>query len=328
MVFYRTYRPRRIADLDKTDVRDRIGTLLRSTSIPHALLFSGPRGTGKTSTARIVARVLNCENPKKGEPCNTCTNCVAIENGSHMDVIEIDAASNRGIDEMRELRENIALSPSMGNKKIYIIDEVHMLTREAFNALLKTLEEPPAHVVFILATTEAHKLPETIISRCIHMVFTKATKEELTRSLKRVIKGENITISDTALSLIAKSSDGSFRDAVKMLEQAVTENRLSEKDIAAITGQSGNTDVLDMLFQKDIRGALQHIEEQSNKGIDFSLYIQSLLEHLHEKMLKDPEDTHVRILIKYLTRAYTEMKTTSIPQLPLEMAVIEYCSRK
>ncbi|KKR71443.1 MAG: polymerase III, subunit gamma and tau protein [Candidatus Roizmanbacteria bacterium GW2011_GWB1_40_7] len=335
MVFYRTYRPKLISQLDKTDVRERIGSLLQSKSVPHAFLFSGPRGTGKTSTARIVAKALNCEHVDKKvttrvattiEPCNKCSNCLAIINGTHMDVIEIDAASNRGIDEIRELRDKIALSPSMGKKKIYIIDEVHMLTREAFNALLKTLEEPPVHVTFILATTEPHKLPGTIISRCVQITFSKATDQELKRSLNRVIAGEKVEISDKALSLIVKSADGSFRDAVKILEQAVSENRLSDADISLLIGLTGNIDLIEIVLHRDIKRALSSIEEQHQNGTDFSLYIQSLLEGLHEQLLENPENTEVKKLIKYLMRAYSETKTTSIPQLPLELAVIEYCS--
>ena len=328
MVFYRTYRPQLISELDKTDVRERISSVLKSKSIPHAFLFSGPRGTGKTSTARIVARVLNCEKITDGEPCNRCGNCVAIARGAHMDVVEIDAASNRGIDEIRELRDKIALSPSMGKKKIYIIDEVHMLTREAFNALLKTLEEPPAHAVFILATTEPYKLPDTIISRCVQIVFSKATDEELNRSLKRVVSGEKIKIADSALSLIAQSADGSFRDAVKILEQAVSQNLLSDIGIQTITGMRDTKDLIDIILQKDVKRALTQIEENQRNGADFILFLQVLLELCHKRLLNSPEDAELKVLTRYLMRAYSETKTTAIPQLPLELAVIEYCSNK
>ncbi|MBI4137414.1 DNA polymerase III subunit gamma/tau [Candidatus Roizmanbacteria bacterium] len=326
MVFYRTYRPQLLSELDKTDVRERITAVLKSTSVPHAFLFSGPRGTGKTSTARIVARILNCKKRKKGEPCNLCENCTAILAGTHMDVIEIDAASNRGIDEIRDLRERVAFAPAIGKQKVYIIDEVHMLTREAFNALLKTLEEPPAHVTFILATTEPYKLPDTIISRCVQIPFSKATHEELKRSLLRVVSGEKISVSDTALSLIARSADGSFRDAVKLLEQAVAENRLSDRDIVQVIGLARNTDLLEFILQRNIKKALSIIEEQFQNGTDFSLYIQTLLEDLHKQLLADPGNTEIKSLTKFLMRAYTETKTASIPQLPLELAVIEYCS--
>ncbi|MCR4264203.1 MAG: AAA family ATPase, partial [Candidatus Roizmanbacteria bacterium] len=251
-----------------------------------------------------------------------------IARGAHMDVMEIDAASNRGIDEIRELRDKIALSPSMGKKKIYIIDEVHMLTREAFNALLKTLEEPPAHAVFILATTEPYKLPDTIISRCVQIVFSKATDEELKRSLKRVVSGEKIKIADSALSLIAQSADGSFRDAVKILEQAVSQNLLSDIGIQTITGMRDTKDLIDIILQKDVKRALTQIEENQRNGTDFILFLQSLLELCHKRLLNSPEDAKLKVLTRYLMRAYSETKTTAIPQLPLELAVIEYCSNK
>ncbi len=194
MVFYRKYRPQNINELDSQDVRERLVSVLSKDNV-HAMLFTGPKGLGKTSTARIVAKVLNCESlTEKGrkagklEPCNKCDQCISISNGSNIDVLEIDGASNRGIDEIRDLREKIKLSSARANKKVYIIDEVHMLTTEAFNALLKTLEEPPSHVVFILCTTEPHKVPATIASRCFQISFKKATDEELTRALLRISK--------------------------------------------------------------------------------------------------------------------------------------------
>src|SRR3990167_11242532 len=189
MVFYRKYRPQKIEELDSKEVREKLYNVLESSSVPHAFLFTGSKGLGKTSTARIVAKVLNCEKKTKGiEPCNKCEQCVSITNGTNMDILEIDGASNRGIDEIRDLREKVKLSPMSATRKVYIIDEVHMLTQEAFNALLKTLEEPPSHVVFILCTTEPHKVPGTIISRCLRIQFKRATEEELVRSFGKIIK--------------------------------------------------------------------------------------------------------------------------------------------
>src|SRR5256885_10890679 len=175
MVFYRKYRPQIIDDLDSKAIRDTLHSVLKNDP-SHAFLFTGPKGLGKTSTARIVAKAVNCTAPKKDrkegiEPCGTCDQCVSITSGSNVDILEIDAASNRGIDEIRDLKEKIRLAPVLANRKVYIIDEVHMLTTEAFNALLKTLEEPPAHAMFILCTTEPHKVPPTILSRCFHIVF-------------------------------------------------------------------------------------------------------------------------------------------------------------
>ena len=232
MVLYRKYRPQKLSELDNEEISQRLIRVFSSAFIPHALLFAGPKGTGKTSAARIVAKVLNCERKvlkekdvilgtseartpesqsdsgrapikselarmtKSVEPCNVCETCVAITEGRHLDIIEIDAASNRGIDEIRDLREKIKLAPVSARFKVYIIDEVHMLTNEAFNALLKTLEEPPPHAVFILATTEPEKLPQTIVSRCIRFNFQRAKISEILNCLKRVIRGEKLKITD------------------------------------------------------------------------------------------------------------------------------------
>ncbi|NMC90541.1 MAG: DNA polymerase III subunit gamma/tau, partial [Smithella sp.] len=187
--------------------------------IGHAFLFSGPRGVGKTSVARILAKSLNCEKGPTATPCNKCTNCKEITEGRSMDVREIDGASNRGIDEIRELRENVKFAPAASKYKVYIIDEVHMLTREAFNALLKTLEEPPGHVIFIFATTENHKVPATILSRCQCYDFRRISLSQIAANLGRLAAKENIVISATALSWIAEAGDGSMRDALSILDQ-------------------------------------------------------------------------------------------------------------
>jgi len=222
MTFYLKYRPQKLDDLDILSVRNTLVNILKSGTIPHAYLFAGPKGTGKTSAARILAKAINCES--KNPPCNKCDQCVSITNGTNIDVIEMDAASNRGIDDIRALRDIIKLAPAKAKSKIYIIDEAHMLTIEASNALLKTLEEPPSHVYFILATTNPEKLIETIKSRTTLIQFTKATTEETKRSLKRIIKKEKfitksvMLIKNEELDQIIKLSEGSFRDAVKLLE--------------------------------------------------------------------------------------------------------------
>ena len=186
MVFYRKYRPQKIDELDNQSVRESLYSIFSKGNFPHAFLFTGPKGLGKTSTARIVAKAINCEkhkdlegirSEKEIEPCNKCEQCLSITNGNNLDIFEIDGASNRGIDEIRDLKEKIKLAPFKASKKVYIIDEVHMLTTEAFNALLKTLEEPPSHAVFILCTTEPHKVPATIVSRCLRINFTRATDD-------------------------------------------------------------------------------------------------------------------------------------------------------
>src|SRR3989339_1566953 len=228
MNLYLKYRPTTIEELDLSGVRRILGEIVKANKVAHAYLLTGPRGAGKTSAARVLARIVNCEeNGKKlGEPCNECSACKSILEGSAVDVIEIDAASNRGIDDIRELKEKIRLAPAILRKKVYIIDEVHMLTTEAFNALLKTLEEPPSHSLFILCTTELHKVPQTIVSRCVQIQFTKATPEEMQRSFARVIAGEGKEVIEEALIYLSKAVDGSFRDGVKILDQVLS---LSDK---------------------------------------------------------------------------------------------------
>ncbi|MBI4130297.1 DNA polymerase III subunit gamma/tau [Candidatus Roizmanbacteria bacterium] len=337
MVFYRKYRPQTLVELDKEDIRTRLTAILQSGRIPHAFLFAGPKGTGKTSTARIVAKVLNCERTSI-EPCDKCENCTAIKAGSHIDVYEIDAASSRGIDEIRELRERVALSPAMAKYKVYIIDEVHMLTREAFNALLKTLEEPPGHVVFILATTEIHKLPDTILSRCVLLPFTKATNDEITRSLQRVINGEQLRISEESVKLIAHHADGSFRDATKLLEQAVAEGKLDTESIRSLLGVAhlGVDEFVALIHRKKTPEALSLLQERANSGVDFTVFTQALIEFLHTQLLLSYQTNsekksvgltkgELKQLLKVFTRAHLELRGSVLPQLPLELVVIEWC---
>ena len=201
--------------------------------VAHAYLFAGPRGTGKTSMARIMAKALNCTNPKDGEPCGECPNCKAIQKSKFLDLIEIDAASNRGIEEIRDLKEKIGFLPVEGKYKVYIIDEVHMLTGEAFNALLKTLEEPPQNVIFILATTEAHKLPPTILSRAQRFDFKLANEEDLISKLKKILKEEGFEFETKALELIAQGAMGSFRDSETLLDKVLSGLKKGEKLLGA-----------------------------------------------------------------------------------------------
>ncbi len=303
---------------------------------PHAFLFSGPKGTGKTSSARIIAKVVNCQNRKNQEPCNKCSFCRSINENKFLDLIEIDAASNRGIDDIRELREKIKLAPTEGKYKVYVIDEVHMLTTEAFNALLKTLEEPPPHAIFILCTTEIHKLPETIISRCSRFDFQRATTKEIKRSLKRVIKGEKIKIDDEALNLIAKNADGSFRDGVKLLEQlSLSKRKITQKQVQEFFDKGSNVkpkDFVEILLKKESKKAIEQIEKLTKSGIDQKWFISQLLEELRQRLLSafEQEKSTVELiqLINLIHEASVQLKNAIIPQLPLEVAVIEWLEDK
>ena len=233
---YRKYRPKTLDEIcgQKTIVKILENTIKKG-QINHAYLFAGPRGTGKTSIAKILARIVNCEKLKDTKPCGKCPSCIQVNNS---DIIEIDAASNNGVDEIRELRNKVSLVPSYGKYKIYIIDEVHMLTVGAFNALLKTLEEPPTHVIFILATTDPQKIPETILSRCQRFDFKKITDDEIVENLEKIAKEEKINIEKDALHEIARLSDGGMRDSIGMLDQvkSYTDEKITIEDIHDING--------------------------------------------------------------------------------------------
>ncbi len=343
-VYYLKYRPQKISQLDLDYIREQLMALLTSKSMPHALLFSGPKGLGKTSAARIVAKVLNCERPKSQprkniEPCNKCEVCQSIIKGTALDLIEIDAASNRGIDDVRELKEKIKLAPSSFTKKVYVIDEVHMLTKEAFNALLKTLEEPPEHAFFILCTTELHKLPETIISRCQRFDFTLATEEEIIRSLKRIVKGEELRVSPKVLNLIAKKAESSFRDASKILQQLSFQGKIiTEKQARIFLLQQGDSaeKILLALSLKNQTQALKLLDQAVKKGFDLKDLIRDILEKLRQFLLikyqvaeeqtrsLDFNITEIQNLISLFDQAGRQLKGAVIPQLPLELAIINF----
>lgn len=349
MVFYRKYRPQKLEDLDLVSVRESLTKVLSSSFKPHAYLFCGPKGTGKTSAARIVAKILNCENintAKTIDPCNQCETCISITEGNNIDILEIDAASNRGIDEIRDLREKIKLTPIAAKFKIYIIDEVHMLTNEAFNALLKTLEEPPAHAVFILATTEYEKLPQTIVSRCHKFLFQKASTQELVHSLKRVVTGEKLKIPDEVLVKIALSADGSFRDGTKILQQSVLEDALDIAKIDKFLGLDSQKteEFLDLLANKKTRDLLENIQKLVLNGADLKIFVAELLKLLHDILLsihgvelsgkinpalKDKFDKKdLNQLIKILAKVYLDLKFSASPELIFEVAVVEWCEGK
>lgn len=352
MVFYRKYRPQSIGELDSTKVRETLFAVLSVKSVPHAFLFTGPKGLGKTSTARIIAKVVNCLDPQpakefnnvKIEPDNSCEQCVSITNGTNLDVIEIDGASNRGIDEIRDLREKVKLAPSTAKKKVYIIDEVHMLTTEAFNALLKTIEEPPAHVMFVFCTTEPHKVPATILSRCFHIAFALATEDELVHALTRIVHGENLQIDTEALHMIARMAEGGFRDATKILEELVAVSNgekitqeIVEKQYHVSSISYYVLSLLENLEKKDVKSCLEIIQKITNDGIDNKYFITEILNALHQILLAKINILHntkymlhntsiedIQTLVMLFSEAYQQTKFAVIPQLPLEMAVVAY----
>ena len=349
-VFYRKWRPQR---LDQVVGQEPVAQTLRNAvahgRVAHAYLFCGPRGTGKTSTARILAKAVNCLAPQGGEPDNECEICVSINESRALDLIEIDAASNRGIDDIRNLRDKVHFAPNAARRKVYIIDEVHMLTEPAFNALLKTLEEPPEHAIFVLATTEAHKVPLTIISRCQRFDFRRIPLEAIEARLAKLCVDEGIEASSEALSTIARTSAGSLRDAENLLEQALVSygSPLSEDQVRDLLGLSSDESALELaghILSRSVREGLRVINSVAGEGKDIRQFHRATIEYLRgmlllksgaESSLGYPEETmsKVRSLaeaasLEHVVRAMktfakAEFRRDSSSPLPLELALVE-----
>lgn len=314
--FYRKWRPQNFEEIVGQDyVVKTLKNAISKNRLSHSYVFCGPKGTGKTSTARILAKALNCIKGPTTQPCNRCDNCLSISNGSSVDVIEIDAASNRGINEIRELREKVKYLPSVLRKKVYIIDEVHMLTPEAFNALLKVLEEPPEHVLFIMATTEPHKVIPTIMSRCQRFDFSPIKIDKIKKRLKDISERENISISEPALNILSKYADGSLRDADGMLEQLALygDNEIDVQDVTSLLGII-DTELLfefvNILIERDLNQGFLFVDRLLKSNINLRVFVGEFLEHLYNlyviKNLDNPWeilDTSLDYRDRYLTQS-------------------------
>jgi DNA polymerase-3 subunit gamma/tau len=290
-VFYRKWRPQTLAQVvGQGPIVQTLVNALSAGRVAHAYLFCGPRGTGKTSTARILAKAVNCLSDQPEKPCNSCSMCQAINEGQALDLIEIDGASNRGIDEIRDLREKINFAPNAAKYKVYIIDEVHMLTEPAFNALLKTLEEPPPHAIFVMATTETHKIPLTILSRCQRFDFRRLARTDVVGKLQDICSQEGVDVDPAALDVIARAATGSLRDAENLLEQIILQygstfglEQVNEK--LGLSGDARVSRLAEHIFAKDISAGLSTISSVSSDGIDPKQFNRELVEYLRKLLL-------------------------------------------
>jgi len=353
---YRKWRPQRFEDIcGQEQITVTLKNELKNSRISHAYLFCGTRGTGKTTTAKLLAKAVNCKAPLDFNPCNACESCISINEGNSIDVNEIDAASNRGIDDIRNLREAIKFTPTLGKYKVYIIDEVHMLTNEAFNALLKTLEEPPEYVLFILATTEPHKLPATILSRCQRFDFRRISVENITERLKTVCIEEGMEAGDDAVKLIARNSDGAMRDALSILDQCSVygDKTITQDNVLEVLGIVNNEylfRISETVLKEDVGSAIRVIDEIAAGGKDISQFIRDLMVHYRnllmtkavskceevidmsregieqlKKLSLDYDKNNIIRCISILSELESESKWSSNPRILLEVALVKMC---
>lgn len=349
---YRKYRPKNFKELlGQSHITTTLKHQVERENIGHAYLFSGTRGTGKTSAAKILSRAVNCLNPIDGEPCNQCENCISILEDTNMDVIEMDAASNNSVDDIRELRDKVIYPPSKLKYKVYIVDEVHMLSKGAFNALLKTLEEPPKHLIFILATTEPERLPQTILSRCQRFDFKRITNSDLVYNMKNITEEIGVKVEDEVLKLIARNSDGAMRDALSLLDQCISFNReeIIYEDALSLLGIANKDiifEMIDDINSKNLEKALFTIDEIIQSGKDINQFIKDIINHLRNllivKVSKNPKEilnideidnyleqsksTDIEYILKTLeimNDADAKAKWSTNPRIILEMAVIK-----
>lgn len=356
IALYRAWRPQSFGDMvGQSHIVTTLRNALRENRLTHAYLFSGPRGTGKTTAAKVLAKAVNCERGPSDEPCNECESCRRISEGAVMDVVEIDAASNRGVEEIRDIRDKVKYAPTEVRMKVYIIDEVHMLTTEAFNALLKTLEEPPAHVMFVLATTEPHRIPATIISRCQRFDFKRVSVEEQLQRLNYICEQEGMDVEPSALQFLARLSDGGMRDALSLLDQAASFSgkRITYDEVLAITGGIPSeqfASIARAIADRDVGEVLRLVEGLMQEGKSAEKCMENLIQYYRDLLMLqmvpnaqsftdrilDPglfEDLTNRLnrselfaIIDTLNRYFNEMKYAVHPRTVLEVALMKCCS--